>query len=33
LTEPGVTTRGAAGATGYGALLKLAIVNKPGQLP
>jgi hypothetical protein len=31
--ELGVTTSGARGATGYGALLKLAIVNKPGQLP
>jgi hypothetical protein len=32
-SELGVTTRGAGGATGAGALLKLAIVNKPGQLP
>lgn len=31
--ELGVTTRGAGGATGTGALLKLAIVNRPGQLP
>jgi len=31
--ELGITTRGAAGQKGTGALLKLAIVNKPGQLP
>lgn len=32
-TELGITTWGAAGQKGTGALLELAIVNKPGQLP
>jgi hypothetical protein len=31
--ELGITTWGAAGQKGTGALLELAIVNKPGQLP